>query len=149
MVNAQWYDVGEVIGTIFAGVTALLVLVVRLEQWLERSETPDLAAADERERGKQDVSGPQVPAPHRRVGAGPSYRRPAASGWAAEVTEAEPDAAPIPNQLILMPHPMWYSAPEPARSDALAGKGSGRGHQSMQVEGHRRRIRSFLAQAHR
>jgi hypothetical protein len=38
----QWYDVCGIIGGIFLGFTAMLTLVVYLEQWLARPDTPSL-----------------------------------------------------------------------------------------------------------
>ena len=48
MVMTQLYDILEVIGVIFAGFSAVLVLVVYLEEWLARPDPPTLASADER-----------------------------------------------------------------------------------------------------
>ena len=43
----QWYDILGVIGVIFAGFSAMLVLVVYLEQWLAGPDSPTPASADE------------------------------------------------------------------------------------------------------
>jgi hypothetical protein len=47
MVMTQWYDALGVIGVIFAGSSAMLVLVVYLEQWLAGPDPPTPAPADE------------------------------------------------------------------------------------------------------
>ena len=44
----QWYDICGIIGGIFLGFTAMLTLVVHLEQWLARPDTPSLGALAER-----------------------------------------------------------------------------------------------------
>jgi hypothetical protein len=44
----QWYDICGIIGGIFLGFTAMLTLVVHLEQWLARPDTPSLGALAKR-----------------------------------------------------------------------------------------------------
>lgn len=56
MVMTQWYDILGGIGAIFAGFSAVLVLVVYLEQWLDRPDTPSLGALSEWEPAQQDDS---------------------------------------------------------------------------------------------
>ena len=43
----QWYDILGVIGVTFAGFSAMLVLVVYLEQWLAGPDSPMPVSADE------------------------------------------------------------------------------------------------------
>jgi hypothetical protein len=54
MVITPWYDILGVIGAIFAGVSALLILVVYLEQWLARPDPPTPASADEQPLNEPD-----------------------------------------------------------------------------------------------
>lgn len=54
MVMTQWYDIVGVIGSIFAGFSAMLVMVVHLEQWLAQPDLPPLASADEQAPNEPD-----------------------------------------------------------------------------------------------
>ena len=47
MVLTQLTGIAGTIGAIFTGITVVLALAVRVEQWLDRSELPGLAAADQ------------------------------------------------------------------------------------------------------
>jgi hypothetical protein len=61
----QWYEILGVIGAIFVGVLALLVLVVYLEQWLARPDPPTPVSTDEkalRESGRVRIE-PWAPDP--------------------------------------------------------------------------------------
>ena len=71
----QWYDIYGIIGGIFLGFSAVLTLVVHLEQWLARPAPPSLGALSEREPAQQDDSGPEPWAPDPSVEAGTSYLR--------------------------------------------------------------------------
>jgi hypothetical protein len=73
MVMTQWHDIVEVIGAIFAGVSAMRVLVVYLEQWLAQPDLPPQAFADERALNEPDRSGVEHWAPDLSVQAGASY----------------------------------------------------------------------------
>ena len=57
MVMTQWNDIVEVIGAIFAGVSAMLVMVVYLEQWLAQADLPPQASTDEQALSEPDPSG--------------------------------------------------------------------------------------------
>ncbi|MDQ1482999.1 MAG: hypothetical protein QOF35_1075 [Actinomycetota bacterium] len=55
MVLTDWADIGAVLGGVFVGIAAILILVVHLEQWLGRTEAPNLAALRAvRERDQED-----------------------------------------------------------------------------------------------
>ena len=85
----QWYDICGIIEGIFLGFTAMLTLVVYLEQWLARPDTPSLGALPERELAQQDDSGLGAGTPDPSVEAGASYlRRIKAPGF-----EPDPQAA--------------------------------------------------------
>jgi len=73
MVMTQWYDILELIGAVFAGFSALLVLVVYLEQWLAEPDPPPLAPADEQTLNEPDRRGIEHWAPDLSVQAGASY----------------------------------------------------------------------------
>ena len=87
----QWYDICAIIGGIFAGFTAMLTLVVYLEQWLARPDPPSLGALAEREVAHQDDSWRGSWAPDLPVEPGaPSLRHIRAPGFAPH-----PQAAPL------------------------------------------------------
>jgi hypothetical protein len=50
----DWANIGAVLGAVFVGMVAMLVLVVHLEQWLARASTPTLAALPVRKRDRLD-----------------------------------------------------------------------------------------------
>ena len=54
MVTTQWYDILGVLAVIFAGFSAMLVLVVYLEQWLAQPDPPPLASAGEQTLDEPD-----------------------------------------------------------------------------------------------
>jgi len=73
MMITEWYDILELIGAVFAGFSAMLVLVVRLEQWLAEPDPLPLAPADERALNAPDRRGIEHWAPDLSVQAGASY----------------------------------------------------------------------------
>ncbi|HEY5249189.1 MAG TPA: hypothetical protein VIJ15_12160 [Dermatophilaceae bacterium] len=70
MVMTQWYDIVGVIGVIFAGFSAMLVLAVHLEQWLAQPDPPTPACADQQALTEPDRSGIEHWAPDLSVQAG-------------------------------------------------------------------------------
>jgi hypothetical protein len=72
-VITQWYDIVAVIGAIFTGFSAMLGLVVYLEQWLVRPDPSMLASAEVREHYSPDRSGIEHWAPDLSVPAGASH----------------------------------------------------------------------------
>jgi len=79
MVMTQWYDILELIGAVFAGFSAMLVLVVHLEQWLTQPDLPPPAPADEQALNEPDRRGIEHRAPDLSVEAGASYQPRAAA----------------------------------------------------------------------
>jgi len=75
MAMTQWNDIVEVIGAIFTGVLAMLVLVVHLEQWLARPDLTPQASTDEHALNEPDRSGVEHWAPDLSVQAGAAYLR--------------------------------------------------------------------------
>jgi len=73
MMTTQWYDIVGIIGGIFAGFSTLLVVVVRLEQWLARPDPSTLASADEQGLDEPARGGIKNWAPDLSVQAGGSH----------------------------------------------------------------------------
>ena len=73
MMMTQWYDILELIGAVFAGFSAMLVLVVYLEQWLAQPDLSSPAPADEEALNESDRRGIEHWTPDLSVEAGASY----------------------------------------------------------------------------
>lgn len=54
VVLTDWGSIGTVLGAVFVGIAAILILVVHLEQWLGRAEAPRLAALRAVPKGDQE-----------------------------------------------------------------------------------------------